>query len=100
MLDIEKKSEGSKLTMVLSGRVDTDTARLLSDEIDAMSDDVVNLVLDMGALGYVSSAGLRALLLTVRKMNERGGSLTLLNVPELIIETFEMTNILDVFTIA
>ena len=50
MLDITKTSEGNDLTLQLSGRLDTDTASQLDDEIAAMSDMVTSLVIDMDDL--------------------------------------------------
>ncbi len=100
MLDITKKSEGNTLTMELSGRLDTDTASQLDDEVAAMPDMVTSLVLDMDDLEYVASSGLRVLLMATKIMQDRGGECTMTNVPELIEEVFEMTGLTNVFTIA
>lgn len=100
MLDIAKKTEGTTLTMLLSGRLDTDTASQLDDEIAALPDAATNLVIDMDDLEYVASSGLRVLLMASKIMRSRGGDCTMVNVPELIMEVFEMTGLTDVFTIA
>ena len=90
MLDIKKKSEGTKLTLMLEGRLDTETSYLLDDE----------LVIDMDNLEYVSSSGLRVLLVAAKVMDDRGGTCTMANLPELIRQTFEITGLTNVFTIA
>jgi anti-sigma B factor antagonist len=100
MLDITKTTEGNTITLQLSGRIDTDTAALLDDEIAALPDMVTNLVMDMDDLEYVASSGLRVLLMASKIMRNRGGDCTMVNVPELIMEVFEMTGLTDVFTIA
>ena len=61
MLNIEKKKEGSKLELVLAGRLDTTTAPELEKELKASLDGVDELVFDMASLEYISSAGLRVL---------------------------------------
>ena len=100
MLDITKTTEGNTVTLHLSGRVDTDTASLLDDEIAALPDMVTNLVMDMDDLEYVASSGLRVLLMASKTMRTRGGDCTMTNVPELIMEVFEMTGLDEVFTVA
>lgn len=100
MLNIKKKSEGTKLTFVLEGRLDTETSHLLDDEVAGIPDIVVDLVFDMDDLEYVSSSGLRVLLVAAKIMNDRGGTCSMVNVPELIRETFEITGLTNVFTIA
>ena len=99
MLDITTKADGTTITMQLSGRLDTDTAPQLDDEIAGLSDVVTNIVMDMDDLEYVASSGLRVLLMATKTMRSRGGDCTLVNVPDLIAEVFEMTGLNDVFTI-
>ena len=99
MLDITKTTEGNTVTLQLSGRIDTDTAALLDDEIAAMPDMITNLVMDMDDLEYVASSGLRVLLMASKTMRTRGGDCTMVNVPDLIMEVFEMTGLDEVFTI-
>ena len=99
MLDIATKADGTTITMQLSGRLDTDTAPQLDDEIAGLSDVVTNIVMDMDDLEYVASSGLRVLLMATKTMRSRGGDCTLVNVPDLITEVFEMTGLNDVFTI-
>ena len=100
MLDITKTTEGNTITLQLSGRIDSDTAALLDDEIAALPDMVTNLVMDMDDLEYVASSGLRVLLMASKTMRTRGGDCTMTNVPDLILEVFEMTGLDEVFTVA
>lgn len=99
MLDIIKKAEDNTLTLQLSGRLDTDTASLLDDEIAELPDLVKNFVIDMDDLEYVASSGLRVLLMASKTMRTRGGVCKMVNVPDLILEVFEMTGLTDVFVV-
>ncbi len=100
MLNINAKSEGTELTLALSGRLDTITAPDLENELNVLLDenDVVSLILDFGELEYVSSAGLRVLLAAEMIMKKRGG-MKVRNVNENIMRIFDMTGLSDEMTI-
>ena len=97
-MTIEKITEGNKLTIVLSGRLDTTTAPKLETELKQNISGVEEMVLDLAALEYLSSAGLRVLLSAQKVMN-RQGHMVVRNVNEIIMEIFEVTGFVDVLTI-
>ena len=98
MLNIEKKKEGSKLELVLAGRLDTTTTPELEKELKASLDGVDELVFDMASLEYISSAGLRVLLSAQKIMNKQG-TMKVLHVNETIMEIFEVTGFSDILAI-
>ena len=98
MLNIEKKKNGAKLELALTGRLDTTTAPELEKELKASLDGINDLVFDMASLEYISSAGLRVLLSTQKIMN-RQGNMKVLHVNETIMEIFEVTGFSDILTI-
>ena len=95
-MEITKVSEGEKLLVSLKGRLDTNTAPQLEQELNL--DGVKELVFDFSNLEYISSAGLRVVLSAQKKMNENG-SMKLTNVNETIMEVFEITGFTDILTI-
>ena len=97
-MTIEKIAEGNMLTIVLGGRLDTTTAPKLETELKQNISGVEELVLDLAALEYLSSAGLRVLLSAQKVMN-RQGHMVVRNVNEIIMEIFEVTGFVDVLTI-
>ena len=97
-LKIEKKNEGTKDTVMLSGRLDTTTAPELEKALQAADASITELILDFAGLAYVSSAGLRVLLTTQKKMNKQG-KMIIRNVCDDIKEIFEITGFLDILTI-
>lgn len=97
-LDIAKKESGSELTVALSGRLDTTTSPILEKEIAAVTDGITELTLDIEKLDYISSAGLRVLLSTQKKMSKQG-KLTIKNVQENVMEVFEITGFSDILNI-
>lgn len=99
MLNITKNTENSTLTVSLAGRLDTTTAPALEQELKASLDGVSELVIDMSALEYISSAGLRVLLSAQKLMNKQG-QMKVVHVSETIMEIFEVTGFSDILTIA
>lgn len=97
-MNIEKNIDGKKLTVALTGRLDTTTAPELETELKQSLSGIEELVMDFAGLEYLSSAGLR-ILLSAQKMMNRQGSMVVKNVNETIMEIFEVTGFVDVLTI-
>lgn len=98
MLNIEKKANGTELTVALTGRLDTTTAPQLESAVKESLDGVTALNFDMEALEYVSSAGLRVLLSAQKVMNKQG-EMKVTHVSQTIMEIFEVTGFSDILTI-
>lgn len=90
-LNIEKKREGEKLTIELSGRLDTVTSPKLSEVVDEELEGISNLEMDLKDLKYLSSAGLRVLLAAYKKMQAADGVMTVSNAGEEVREVFKIT---------
>ena len=97
-MTIEKKINGSELTVTLTGRMDTATAPQLENELKENLPGIEHLVLDFAGLEYLSSAGLRVLLGAQKQMNKQG-DMVVRNVNEAISEIFDITGFADILTI-
>ena len=97
-MTIEKKINGEALTLIVSGRLDTQTAPELEKELDSVLADIKELTFDFANLEYVSSAGLRVILKAQKVMNAQG-SMKLTGVNDSIMEVFDITGFLDILTI-
>ena len=98
MLRIEKTTENNSLTYTLTGRLDTLTAPELELDLNGTLDGVTELIFDLNALDYLSSAGLRVLLTAQKRMNTQG-AMRVRNVNETIREIFDVTGFSDILTI-
>lgn len=98
-MKIDVKKEDGKMLVELEGRLDTTSAPELEKVLGDSLEDVDNLVLDFEKLRYVSSSGLRVLLLTQKTMNSKQASMVVRNVNELIMEVFKATGFVDILTI-
>lgn len=97
-MTIEKKLNGESATLVVVGRLDTQTAPELEKELQAVLPGLKDLSFDMTGLEYISSAGLRVILKAQKAMNEQG-SMKLTGVNDAIMEVFDITGFLDILTI-
>ena len=97
-MTIKTDKKDSALTVVLEGRLDTNTAPELDETLKASLEGVTDLTLDLEKLEYLSSAGLRVLLSAQKTMNKQG-TMTVKNVNETIMEIFEVTGFSDILTI-
>jgi anti-sigma B factor antagonist len=95
-MKIDFNKNGDNLTIKLEGRLDTTTAPELDKFLTENLMNVNELVIDCENLVYVSSAGLRVLLVAHKKMK---GSMKLTNVQELVMEVFEITGFADILVI-
>ena len=97
-MTIEKKINNESATLIVSGRLDTQTAPELENELDNVLGGLKELVFDFTNLEYVSSAGLRVILKAQKAMNIQG-SMKLTGVNDSIMEVFDITGFLDILTI-
>jgi len=98
-MEIKKVSEGSALTVYISGRIDAVTALELDKNLSATLANVTDLTIDLADLEYISSAGLRTLLKLQKRM-DRQGSMKIRNIRENVREVLDMTGFSDFLTIA
>ncbi|MBR4170879.1 MAG: STAS domain-containing protein [Kiritimatiellae bacterium] len=96
-MTVEKKLDNGTLTIRLVGRLDTNTAPQLQEEISY--EGVSKLVFDLTDLEYLSSAGLRVLLMSQKTMLASGGTMEVTNPNATIKSVFEMTGCSEIFTI-
>ena len=95
-MNITKTVNGDHFNVEISGRLDTMTAPQFESFISENILKMNVLTLDCAGLEYVSSAGLRVLLSTHKRLK---GNMKLQNVCELVMEVFEMTGFVDILVV-
>lgn len=98
MLNINKETNGTTLKVKLDGRLDTTTAPQLEGELKESLEGVTELDFDINDLQYISSAGLRVLL-SMQKIMNKQGEMTVRGANEDIREIFEVTGFSDILNI-
>mgnify|MGYP003466451832 FL=1 len=97
-MTIEIKKNADELVLEITGRLDTITAPALDKTINENLGEIKSLILDCKNLEYISSAGLRVLLSTQKKLQQKG-TMKLKNVREEVMEVFEITGFVDILTV-
>ena len=90
-MEIKKTADGNVLVLAVSGRLETVTAPQLDAEIQAIPDDVSELLMEISELEYVSSAGLCVFLVAHKKMKSRGGSMKISGANASVKKVFDIT---------
>ena len=96
-MTIEKKNEGNRLILAVSGRLDTMTAPELENVIKENLEGTEELTLDFDNLEYISSAGLRVVLGARKAMGD--GKFAVRNLCSDVREIFDITGFSDIITI-
>ena len=96
-MQITRKEEGGNLVIAVDGCVDTVTAPELETGLNLKGDET--LTLDLAGVPYMSSAGLRVLLMTQKKMMAGGGKMSIANVQSAVKDVFDLTGFSGFFTL-
>lgn len=97
-MEIKKLENGQELTISLEGELNTITAPQLEEVISSSLKGITSLIFDFQGLNYLSSAGLRVLLVASKIMNKQG-KMVIKNVNEEIIDIFEMTGFINILNV-
>lgn len=100
-MEITQFKHGQVVILSLTGRLDASTSKLLEETLL----DLVNhqnerlLVMDFQHLDYISSAGLRVLLMTAKILKPENGKIVLAALKEHLKEIFDITGFQGIFPI-
>ena len=89
-MEIVNKTEGNKVTLEISGWLDTQTAPQLEEALSKLDESVTSLVFDFSKLEYISSAGLRQVIAAYKKMAGKDG-FKIIHVSEEVFDVFRLT---------
>ncbi|WP_407432539.1 STAS domain-containing protein [Methanobrevibacter sp.] len=87
-MKIIKYYNNKELTLTIEGRVDTISSQDLEKQIDDEMGNFNYLIMDLTDLEYISSAGLRVLLATKKKLNPENIPFVIRNANESVNEIF------------
>ncbi|UUV17862.1 STAS domain-containing protein [Fusobacteria bacterium ZRK30] len=94
-LNFEKKENIDIVSLI--GRLDGNTAPSAKDEIIEKLDENTSLIINMKNCEYVSSAGLRVLMIIAKTLKSKGGNGVLVEMNEEVGDVMEMTGFGNIF---
>ncbi len=96
-----KAEQREKVTVVIPiGEVDTFTASQVADFLGSqLSAGKTRLVADLSQVDYMSSAGLRALLATLKEARHQGGDFRLAAVHDEVEQVLELSGFTGIFQV-
>ena len=97
-MTIENKKDGSSLTIIPKGRLDTLAAPEFEEKVMDSIEGISDLVFDLSELEYVASSGLRVFLKAKKAMDEQG-TMVIRNVSEPIHDILEVTGFTNMLNI-
>lgn len=99
-MQIDKQMLGEVLVVSLDGELDSRTSAQARRELAELVPQADKIVLDLARTSYMSSAGLRVMLLVYRQAQAAGARLVLVGLPADVHEVMSATGFLDFFTVS
>ncbi|MFT5375790.1 MAG: anti-sigma B factor antagonist [Candidatus Latescibacterota bacterium] len=99
-MEISIQDKGEAKVAVFEGNLDTNTASAAENKLNELIQGGASKILvDFGQLAYISSAGLRVLLVTTKKLKGSGGELRICGLNETVQEVFDISGFSTIFSV-
>ena len=96
-MNIDVIRQPTHAVVTCEGHIDGRTAPELQAALAPVLGEFATVVLDLSQVAYMSSAGLRVLLLVHRQLNAKQGRVVLVGLSESLAETMRITGFLQFF---
>ena len=98
-MEISAQKNGEARILLISGFLDSSTAGDFEAALKAACSQTKDLTLNFAGVDFISSAGLRVLLLGQKTMSSVGGKMLIINANESVREVFELTGFSDILNL-
>ena len=99
-MNISTISVNSVTVVRFEGNIDTGTSTEAQESLEKLIDEgALKIVVNFSEVGFVSSAGLRILLVITKKLKNTGGNLRVCGLNETVKEIFEITGFDSIFNL-
>ncbi len=99
-MQVGSRQVGRFSVWTLEGRLDASGAGVLDERVEAMAPGCRWLALDMAGVSFLSSMGIRSLLVLDRRLRERDGALLLCSVQPFVLDLLRMAGLADLLSVA
>ena len=98
-MTITTTQDGTHITLAIDGRVDTNTSPQLQNEILKAFQSAKELTLDFEKVPYISSAGLRTLLIGQKTAASKRAAMELVHLSQQVLSVLESVGFAKILTI-
>jgi anti-sigma B factor antagonist len=99
-MEVSVKEVNEISVMTFEGNLDTNTAPQAQEQIDKVIDGgSAKVLINFGDLNYISSAGLRVLLTTAKKLKALSGDLKICGLNETVQEVFDISGFSSILSV-
>jgi anti-anti-sigma factor len=99
-MEIREDKKGDIVILGLKGRLDSITSNKLEEKFLALSDQgEKKVIVDFSQLDYISSTGLRVLLMVSKRLQGTKGKIVLSSMQDRVKEVFDIAGFSSIFTI-
>jgi anti-anti-sigma factor len=99
-MNISEDRKADAVVLALSGKLDATTAKMFEDKIlGVINSGAQRLVVDLALLEYISSSGLRVLLLAAKRLQAPDGRIILCGLQDHIRQVFDLAGFSSILSI-
>ena len=98
-MEVTESRGGGTTTLRISGRVDGSVSKLLQERVQDIVSRDDNVIVDLGGMSYVSSAGLRSFIMLAKHAKARQKTIALVALQDEVTEIFEISGLLGLFQV-
>lgn len=99
-MEIKQSSVNGHVVLSLGGQIDSTASSLFEETmVSLIASGTNNMIIDFAQVKFISSAGLRVLLLAAKKVKPYGGKVTLCNLSRDVKEVFDISGFSVLFSI-
>ncbi|MEN6349590.1 MAG: STAS domain-containing protein [Syntrophomonas sp.] len=99
-MNIKEAKKDKATVLAIEGRLDSSTSSELEKVfLKIMEAGEKNILVDFAGMDYISSAGLRVLLMAAKKTSKLGGKVVLTALSDNVKEVFDIAGFSSIFTI-
>lgn len=99
-MTIHETTEDGVLIVAPVGRIDSTTSGAVEDSLTRLTaGGALQILVDFAEVDYISSAGLRVLLVLAKRMKTSGGRLVLCGMPHSVRQVFHLAGFMPLFRI-
>jgi len=99
-MDINQSSINGHTVLALGGQIDSTAASAFEETlVELINNGTNNMIIDFSKVQFISSAGLRVLLVAAKKVKPYGGKVILCNLSTDVREVFDISGFAVLFSI-